>query len=133
MLPDYDNDTLQNLETITMPSKTYALDIGNNCINGLTDGLEAVKQAVYLILSTERYMYAIYSWNYGVEFSKCLGMQTPLLYSLLQDCISEALLQDDRITKVSGFDFQNKKDKVKVSFTVESTEGEFESETEVVI
>ena len=133
MLPEYDTDTLHELEVVTMPSKTYALNIEGNYIEGTVDGLEAIRQAVYLTLSTERFVHAIYSWNYGTELSSCFGTQIPLVYSQIQDCIREALLQDDRITDVNSFEFSGKKGAVKVSFTVESTEGELEAETEVVI
>lgn len=42
------------------------------------DGMEAVKQAVYKILQTERYKYVIYDWNYGVELEDLLEKQSVL-------------------------------------------------------
>ena len=53
MIPVVD-DELLTLEDETQPSLTYALDAENGRIRGKVDGLEAVKQAVYLVLSTER-------------------------------------------------------------------------------
>ena len=64
MIPVVD-DELLTLEDETQPSLTYALDAENGRIRGKVDGLEAVKQAVYLVLSTERFAHLIYSWNYG--------------------------------------------------------------------
>ena len=58
MIPEINNG-LQNDFTIeTQPNRTYSLVTG-----GVIDGLDAVKQAIYCILNTERYEYLIYSWN----------------------------------------------------------------------
>ena len=62
MIPVVD-DELLTLEDETQPSLTYALDAENGRIRGKVDGLEAVKQAVYLALSTERFAHLIYSWR----------------------------------------------------------------------
>lgn len=76
---------------------------------GSCDGLEAIKQAVYLILNVERYRYVIYSSNYGVEFDDLLGKPVPYVLPELKRRIEEALTQDDRITSVDGFEFETKK------------------------
>ena len=56
------------------PSKTYVMNIDGERITGtMTDDIEAVKQAIYKILNTERYQYPIYSWNYGVELADLFG------------------------------------------------------------
>ena len=47
-------------------------------INGFTDGLDAMKQTIYMILNTERYQYIIYSWNYGIELIDLFG--EPITY-----------------------------------------------------
>lgn len=72
MIPKVDNDLL-TLEVETQPSLTYALDIEHRRIRGMVDELESLRQAIYLILSTERYAYLIYSWNYGVELVELIG------------------------------------------------------------
>lgn len=51
-----------------IPSYTYKLD--DTRVRGYVDGSEAVKQAVYKILMTERYKYIIYGFNYGVELDR---------------------------------------------------------------
>ena len=48
------------IEIVQEPSLTYRLDLNSNIISGMTDGLEAVKQAVYHRLGIERYQYPIY-------------------------------------------------------------------------
>ena len=52
MLPDY--NTIYQQDN-AMPSKTYR-------ISGYIDDKDAIVQAIYLILSTERYESLIYSW-----------------------------------------------------------------------
>ena len=91
------------------------------------DGLEAVKQAIYLILSIERYDYIIYSWNYGVELKNLFGK--PLSYVLpeIKRRVTEALLQDQRIKGVDNFSFETKRGIVYASFTVHTIYGNVES------
>lgn len=130
MIPQVDND-LMTLEVETQPSLTYALDIENGRIRGKVDRLDALRQAVYLILNTERYDYLIYSWNYGSEFKELIGQPKDYALPEIKRCITEALLQDDRITAVDGFEFTAGKKFVHVTFTVHSIFGDMEVETDV--
>jgi len=130
MIPQVDND-LANLEVERQPGLTYALDLEHGRIRGKIDRLEALRQAVYLILSTERYDRLIYSWNYGREFKGLIGQPREFVLSELKRCISEALLQDDRITAVDAFEFTAGKDTVHAAFTVHSIFGEMEVEIDV--
>lgn len=130
MIPKVDNDLL-TLEVETQPSLTYALDIEHRRIRGMVDELESLRQAIYLILSTERYAYLIYSWNYGVELVELIGRPKEYALPEIKRCITEALLQDDRITSVDGFEFETGKKTVHVTFTVHSIFGDLEVETDV--
>lgn len=130
MIPKVDNDLL-TLEVETQPSLTYALDIEHGHIRGMVDELESLRQAIYLILSTERYAYLIYSWNYGVELVELIGQPKEYALPEIKRCITEALLQDDRITAVDGFEFETEKKTVHVTFTVHSIFGDLEVETDV--
>lgn len=130
MIPKVGSDLL-TLDIQTQPSLTYALDIEHNRIRGEVDNLESLRQAVYLILNTERYAYLIYSWNYGVEFKELIGRPKEYVLSEIKRCITEALLQDDRITAVDGFAFGVGKKTVHVTFTVHTIFGDIESEVEI--
>jgi phage baseplate assembly protein W len=106
----------------------------HNAISGHCDGIEAVIQSIYKILNTERYQHIIYSWNYGFEFQDLLGKPVDYACVELQRRIQEALLQDDRITSVTDFKFDNStKRTVKVTFVVHTIYGDVESERKVVI
>ena len=100
MIPKTDIDLTQGFEAARQPSRTYRLDMENNRISGMADGLEAVKQAVYLILNTERYWYPIYSWDYGVELNHLYGQPTGMVYPEIERLITEALMQDDRSGRI---------------------------------
>ena len=43
-----------DFDYVEQTSNTYAIDYENNRIVGYVDGIEAVKQAIYLILQTEK-------------------------------------------------------------------------------
>ena len=121
-------DSSLDLQEITQPSKTYKIDFEKGRIVGLTDGVEALKQTIRLILSTERYEYLIYSWDYGSELKGAIGRDKEIAESEFKRRIKEALTQDDRITNVDNFIFNyHDKDGVNINFTVFSIYGEFES------
>ena len=73
MIPSKNAILSTNLKIESQPSKNYKLHIEQNTIKGTCDGLEAMKQVVYKILSTERYQHIIYSWNYGIELLDLYG------------------------------------------------------------
>ena len=121
-----------DLEEEIEPHKTYRMDFKDNNIEGFVDGKDAIRQAIYKILETERYTYPIYSWDYGIELSDLYGEDVRYVCAELEDRIKEALTQDDRIVDVTDFKFDTKeKGIVKVKFTVESTEGNIDIESEV--
>ena len=60
MLPEM--DTLEFAMTdYVIPSKTPRIVVDKQVISGSTDELEAVRQAIYIMLNTERYEHIIFS------------------------------------------------------------------------
>ena len=110
----------------TYPNKTYKMQIDDDRVQGtITKNLQAVRQAVYKILNTERYKHVIYSWNYGVELQNLFGKPMPYVLPEIPRRITEALTQDDRITDVTNYDLSYTKDgSVLAKFTVVSIYGE---------
>lgn len=102
-------------------------------INGYTDDLEAIAQAIYLILGTERYQFIIYSWDYGIELVDLYGKPMPYVMSELPRRITEALTQDDRIEDVIDFEFEVNGKKLHTTFTAVTNKGNITTELEVVI
>lgn len=120
-------------EAIEQPSKTFQLNTVKNRIVGFIDEIEALKQAIFLILNIERYDHIIYSWNYGVELKDLFGKPIPFVLPEIKRRVPEALVQDDRIESVDTFKFVVNKGKVLATFTVHSIYGEIEAEKEVMI
>lgn len=127
MIPEEGNTLIQKIATESEPSHTFRLG------GGMIDGLDAVRQAVYLVLNTERYDFLIFSWNYGIEMKNLIGREKEYVYPEARRRITEALMQDDRIKAVTNFQFSNKKGKIAVSFTVHCIFGDFSAEKEVIV
>ena len=116
-----------------MPSYTYNINRNTNRISGYIDDKDAIIQAIYLILQTERYESMIYNWYYGVEFDGLIGKQRDYVTSELQRVIKEALTEDDRITEVSDFDITYTDDSALIVFLVQTNIGDITIEWEVNI
>lgn len=133
MIPQQKN-ILEEVSFGERPSLTYHMDRESERIMADCDRLEAMKQAVYKILNTQRYDCPIYSWNYGVELKDLTGMPAGYCMLEIERRVTEALMQDDRVKRVCDFEFELPEKKVvHASFTVETTQGIFETEKEVMI
>jgi phage baseplate assembly protein W len=124
MVPSAETLLNQEIEFVEGPSRTFRLDAPANLVSGHVDGREAVRQAIYLILETERYRYAIFSWNYGVELEDLLGQPMSYVLPEIKRRVREALLQDTRITAVDGFEFDVKRGVVAATFTARTKFGD---------
>lgn len=124
----------QDFEIEEQPSKNYKMDLNGNSVRGFCDSLESMKQTVFRILSTERYQYIIYSWNYGIETLDLYGQPVTYVCPELERRIEEALLVDSRIVRVSDFEHDTSvKGVVHTTFTVHTVFGDFAAEKEVNI
>lgn len=133
MIPSTTGFLSEDFEIKEQPSKTYRMDITEERIRGFTDNAEAVKQAVFKILNTERYQHIIYSWDYGIETIDLYGQNKSYVMSELKRRISEALLWDSRITSVDNFEFSSEKDKIICYFVVHTIFGDVDAERMVNI
>lgn len=133
MLPNAGSGIPQRLKIVEQPSRTFYMDENKKQVIGSCDGLDAVKQAAFCILNTERYEYLIYSWNYGIELKDLYGRPIPYVKSELKRRIKEALMQDRRIRSVDAFSFHGRGNSLAVSFTVRSDAGTFDMTKEVVV
>ncbi|SHH76219.1 Protein of unknown function [Caloranaerobacter azorensis DSM 13643] len=120
-------DTTESIET----SRTYKLL--DNKIQGYIDELEAVRQAIYKVLNTEKYEYPIYSFNYGIELESLIGKDPVYVQIELKRRVQECLLQDERIKSVDNFKFEINGDKLLCTFDVTSIYGDLTITKEVTI
>jgi len=61
------------------------------------------------------------------------GKSISVVYGEIESRVKDALLVDDRVISVSGFEFRKEGSSAKVKFTVNSIYGGFESEVSVVV
>lgn len=142
----YENGTLSISYNTKLAGYDLAQDEGHNLtlnmttsldeldrISGYIDGVMSVAQTIYLILSTERYRFIIYSWNYGVELLDLFGKPMSYVMAELPRRIKEALTQDDRINDVVNFKFEKNGKVLHTTFTVITNVGNITTEMGVNI
>lgn len=118
--------------SVIMPSLTYKVENGR--ILGKIDYLEAVKQAVYKILATERFIYEIYSWQYGNDLNVLFGKEILYAETDVRRILEEALLADERVDSVVIEEVkQVGKSGLFVHLTVNTLFGNFKVEKEVKV
>lgn len=129
MIPSTTAFLEQDFEITEQPTHTYKMNLESNLIRGYTDGQEAMKQAIYKNLNTERYQYVMYSWNYGIELLDLYGEPVSYVCPELERRITEALTWDDRIQSVDNFEFNiSKKGEILVTFTAHTVFGDVVAE-----
>lgn len=125
------NKLLEQVEGKSYGSLDYR--INGDRLSGYIDDIEAIRQAVYLILSIERFQYITISENTGVEFWELYGKDADLYVIELKNTITEALLNDDRIEAVENFEVKRiGRNKYNVYFDVVGKNNEIVSISEEV-
>lgn len=115
------------------PSTTWLVDKGR--IVRRVDGLQAMMQAVKKLFASERYTQSVYSGNYGVEFEGLIGKSTVYVLAVLEQRISEALMQDDRIhgVKVEHMEVSASGDSIVFVVHIDATVGTFNVQSSLEI
>ncbi|RKD24917.1 hypothetical protein BG617_13465 [Lactiplantibacillus paraplantarum] len=86
------------VEEVTLPSRTYQVVDGH--IVGMVDDYDAMVQAVDKVMRTERFVFPIYSDQYGNDFSELLGKSFDYATVEVERMLQEALQADDRVDDV---------------------------------
>lgn len=94
-----------DIEIVGEPSKTWIIDRNTNQIKGVDEGLLAMRQAVDILLNTERYYWQIYTDNFGVETDDLPGNDRAFIEAELPRRIEDAMSVDERIEGVENFVF----------------------------
>ena len=121
-------DDLENIELAEARMPGYTWHVVDDRIRGMCDEREALEQAIYHILSIERYQWVIYPQSYGSEIADLIGQSHDYAAAELKRTITEALMQDDRVEDVGEWDieFGEAKDALTVEFVVDTIYGEIE-------
>lgn len=95
-------------EFVPLGHETFYLDFNRKKIDKqLTDEIDAVVQAIYVILNVERKTYVIYPNEMGIKTSDLYGKDRDFVKSVLKKRISDALKIDDRIISAESFKFED--------------------------
>lgn len=85
------------------PTKTWCIDFKSGKMKGYVEGLEAVKQAAFVMLQTRRYKHLIHSFQMGSEQYTLIGKDRDYAYSESKRMIADALSIHPDITEVNNF------------------------------
>lgn len=116
-------------------TETYALkeNDGEQLLAGRRDGLDALCQAIGLMLQVERGAYPIFSADYGLATHDLVGQPRAYVIPEIERRVSEALLNDERILAVEDFSFTANGRRLSVKFLVRTIYGDISQEAEVTV
>lgn len=115
------------------PGLTWYIDKTTNRIYGEVDGFAAAKQAVEIILQVQRYAWQIYTPSSGMDWRNLVGQDAGYVAMEVQRRVIDALSMDGRFVGLNNYQFVHERDKLTISFTVQTVFGNFDEEVEVPI
>lgn len=130
LLPSYFENTEpearlpERLEFHVFPSLALGFDLENERYKGLIDNKEALVQAIYFMLNTEKGTNPIYPSWYGLETRDLYGATSVYVATELERRIRECLSLDDRVLEVKDFSHKEEKGSLVLSYTILSIFGE---------
>ncbi|MBC8580861.1 MAG: DUF2634 domain-containing protein [Zhenhengia sp.] len=134
LIPQSDRSLLEvDMKNNIMPSKTFYIDFESKKIVGMIEGKKAIEQSILLALSTGRFKYLIFSWNYGEEINHLIGKPKDLARAELPRLLKECLLVDDRISSIEDVVLTDVEEGLHVSFTAVTVHGDIPIEREVKV
>ena len=93
----YLRERVVNLDNEENQNPTLTFQIANGRIRNKFDGLGAMVQAVDKILKTERFVFPIYTDQYGNDLNDLLGKDLGYSKVEAERMVKEALLADERV------------------------------------
>lgn len=132
-MPILPEGTILPVQLITEdePSLTWYIDKSTNRIQGTCDGYTAVRQAVEIILNTERFKWQIYEPSSGTDYSGLIGQDAGYVAIELQRRIKEALMMDTRVLGISDFSYTAVDGVLSAEFVVNTVYGSMSESVEV--
>lgn len=128
---DYNDLITDDFEYAYLTDRTYELDpVTYRVKSDKIEGVDSVRQEIYLILSVERYDYVIYD-EFGVELKNLYAKQEAYVIPELERVIKDAVLRIDRVESISNFTISKNGNARIVSFIAHSIYGDIDIEKEV--
>ena len=121
-----------SLEYTELPTTTFIIDWSSRQIAGIGTGLDAMRQAVEVILANGRFRWQIYDSNFGVELEGLIGDDLDYIKAEIPRRIEEAFSVDSRILSVDNYVFTETSPGVlSVSFDVQTVYGAIQEEVSI--
>ena len=130
-LPQSTVNLSNGVEFVQQPSQTWYVNQQTGRIQGEITGIEAVAQAVDIILNVDRFRWQIYRPYSGMQWDGLIGQAPGYVASELQRRITAALTMDDRIRGISDFSYTVSGNTISASFTVNTVYGDTQTTVEV--
>jgi len=92
-----------SLTYVDRPTNTFIIDWESKRIIGMDSGLAAMRQAVDIVLNTERFRWQIYSPNFGIELEELIGEEYDYVTSEIARRVEDAFSTDSRVLSVGDF------------------------------
>ena len=115
----------------SLPTNTFLINSDSEQVAGMDGGLEAMRQAVEIILTTKRFNHQIYSSNFGIELDDLIGEDPDYIESTLPERIRDAFSVDDRILSEQNYVFTQNGDTMLVTFDVTTVFGTFNAGVQI--
>lgn len=117
------------IQYVDKPTNTFIIDWGTNQISGMDSGINAMRQAVDIILNVERFRWQIYNSNFGSELEDLVGEEYDYIVGEIPRRIEEAFSVDNRIISAENFQFSTPSlGTMTVTFDVVTVYGTFSEE-----
>lgn len=132
LLPSFAQTTIETGNETAEAEKRASLsewnvDLETGQLTGeTTDGLQAVKVWIWKALMTEKFRYALYSWQYGSELESYIGKRlTPeYLKTDVRLALEDVLLINEEIRQIRNYTARAEKGTLFISFTAVTDFGE---------
>lgn len=115
------------------PGRTWKIDREKGRIVGECDNWEAVRQAVEIILWTERFRWQIYRPYSGVQYDGLIGLDPGYVAAELKRRVRAALMMDSRVTGIEDYTYNFSEGILHAEFTVTTVFGSIRQSAEVSI
>lgn len=114
------------------PTNTFYIDPVSKRVRGMDAGKNAMRQAVEIALSVERFKWGIYSANFGVDFSGIIGYETGYAAAVLEQRIKDALSIDNRVLGVKDFSYSASGGTLTATVIIQTVYGDISQNIEVM-
>ncbi|MDN2612964.1 DUF2634 domain-containing protein [Apilactobacillus sp. EABW-1NA] len=119
---DADDVLADDFQEETLPTMTFKVADGR--VIGVVDDYDAMVQAIDKIMRTERFVFPIYTEDYGNDLEDLVGADFEYIKVEAERMIDEALQADDRVTGVYVDEItQVASDSVQITGSVETIFG----------